>query len=186
MPYLPKQFRTRPTVQCRLPTHQVGARPKQRVHQAIAIGSRMHSTAHNSPATSCTGLQRRRGRGNSCRALSVLPGDLLTILPGFRSPQRDVRSRTDTIVWRFPYFDRPDQSANRGKIGRIFDLLVSKELRPGAVRCVAQVVGQFSWRIPAAGWLRRAYPEKREAVVGVTERNHVTGEEVSARASSRA
>jgi hypothetical protein len=56
------------------------------------------------------------------------------------------------------------------QVGRVGDLLVTEELRPGAIWGVGEVVGRaFTLPVPARGWLRVVLPKEGPAAVGVPE-----------------
>ena len=84
--------------------------------------------------------------------------------------------------------ERPKGASDRRDVVRVGDLLVAQELRPRAVRRIAEVVrGAFTRRVPARGGLIGAFPQKRIAGIGVaeTDHDHVAGDAVSAFARPR-
>ena len=81
-----------------------------------------------------------------CNLLACRPGVWLS----YQCFSREVRP----MRREFADVDGPERTADGREILRVADFLVAKELSPGAVRRVAEIVGQFALRVPPAGGLR--------------------------------
>ena len=145
-----------------------GWRPPSTRHPWAAPGC---SAADGAAMPSACSLCRRA----ACWHAGQVSGPPVSVSRGkIRSMRRD-----------FADIDRPEGAADGGEVLRVADLLVAKKLRPGAVRRVAEVVGQLAGRVPPAGGLRRILPQKGKAGIGVAIGDHVAGDDANARASSR-
>ena len=153
MPGLGEQAPVRATVDGCGPANDVRASTEQHEDLAVPAGSGPE-TAIDAPAACCARVQRRRRCGDPIHVLPVLLGCLLAGRPRFAPAQQRLPRQAGLIRWRFSDVDGPERPPNGEEILRITNLFVAKELGPGAVRGVAEVVGQFARRVPTAGGLR--------------------------------
>lgn len=85
-----------------------------------------------------------------------------------RATEQKVAGQVRSQGGRFTNLDGPERTADREDVPRVIDLLVAQELGPGAVRRIAEVVGQFTGGVPPARGLRRIFPQERKSWVCVT------------------
>ena len=166
------------------PASQVRAWAKERENPTVSSGARLKSAVH-APSASATRDKRRRRRSDTVRMLPTPLRDLLACRPAFRPAEQNLPRRGRLQLRGFTDVDGPQSAANGEEIFGIVNLFMTKELGPGTIRSVAEVVGQFARRIPPTGRLRRTLPQKGKAGIDVTKRDHVAENDVSARASSR-
>ena len=154
MPDLGEQVPVRATVDGCGPANDIRASTEQHEDLAVPAGSGPE-TAIDAPAACGARVQRRRRCGDPVHVLPVLLGCLLAGEPGFAArPSSVCLCRPGSSDGESSDVDGPERAPNGEEVLRITNLFVAKELGPGAVRGVAEVVGQFARRIPTAGGLR--------------------------------
>ena len=166
------------------PADDIRATTEQREDLPVAVRAGLEA-AVDAPSVGRTGFQRRRRHGDAVGMFPMPPGGLLACGPGVRSADQCFVWKVRSMRRGFADVDRPEGAADGGEVLRIADFLVANKLRPGAVRRVAEVVGQIAGRVPPAGGLRGILPQKGKAGIGVAIGDHVAGDDANARARSR-
>jgi hypothetical protein len=168
------------------PAHKVRSTAEKDKDLAVSRGTGLETAIHD-PAACPLGEKGRR-RGSESRKPTRAEANGL-------GPAAWISARisaTDAIgeVWpdtdRIRDLDRPQFPADPQEIILLADLLVPEELGPGPIGSVGEVLNRsLAIPVPPRRRLGLALPQKRESRVGVTEDDHVAGEAVSERASSR-
>ncbi len=168
------------------PTDEIGTPSEQRQDHPILAWTTNQAPVHP-PSCGAAGQQRRGRSEQPPVALGSKPAGLrATSKVGPGTPDQDApwQGRTGVVafIWNI---DRPQSSSDSLEIGRVADLLMTDELRPGAIGRVCQVMDRtLTDVVPAAGELPRVFPQEGETRIAMSEGDHVAGEEARDRASA--
>lgn len=166
------------------PTDQIGSGTEQCKDQAIASEIGL-DTAIDSPAVRSAGVQSGRRCGDTSGFVPIRLSELPACVPTLRASGHNVTRKVRLQRRRLTDLHGPKCAANGEDIPWIVDLFVAQELCPRAIRCIAEVVGQLVRSIPSTSGLRRIFAQEGKTRIRVSECDHVTGDEASARESSR-
>lgn len=146
--------------------------------------------SRDAPALSTSWNQSSREGPNalgsaSPKAVGLAPAGVVALQASDKYLKRQfrfLRCRHE-IVWNLY---RPDRPLNTAEFFKSRYTLMAKKLGPGSVRRICQIMRwTLPWPVPPSGRLIICLPEKRETRRGVTVKDHVAGEPVSAQARAR-
>ena len=153
MSYALKQFFVWATFDGCGPADEIGPVAKECNDRAVPLGAALEA-AIDAPAVRAAWIQRGGGRGDAVHGCPTGLSELSACRPIFWPACQDLLREIGLEGWRLTDVDGPQCTANREKILRIGDFLMAEKLGPGAVRGIAEIVGQFTGSIPSAGRLR--------------------------------
>ena len=169
-----QEIRARSTLVTGRPADEVRPRPKEHEDALTTSGPCPQAPVGAETACGCRPECRRRRDQTPSPAGAHPSGRAPAVVVRRRGSQQRRGAQAWPLTRRTRHLHRPKRAGDAGKIRQVNDLLVSEELRPRTVGCLAEVVNRSLTRpVPSGSGLISCFPEKWKAPIGVAEDDHV-------------